>query len=96
VSCSSLKLGYGVQNTLDVAFDGDKNYTFSVNGTQVLPFTDTNPIWSKGTLGFDVGVLSVEDFPSIPVSVSYTVNTPTGMSFPSLNVVAVKSLEIKR
>jgi hypothetical protein len=80
---SALITGYGATNKLTVTFDGTKNYSFIANGTTLQSFTDTQmgTVYTSGNLGLDVGVLSTENFPSQEVSVSFTVTSPTGLSW---------------
>jgi len=74
--CSALKTGYGVSNTIKLVYDGGANYSLYFNGILAMNFTDTPS--SPGGLGFDAAVFkSGENFPSVPVSVSFTVDTPT-------------------
>ncbi len=82
VSSAALSPGYGVPNTIKVGFDGSKQYTLYFNDTQAFQFSDTAAVPSTCGFGFNVGVLSTENFPDKPVSVSFTVKQPSGLTFP--------------
>jgi len=79
----AIKTGLGVTNTLELTFDGTSGYSFSVNGTVLQAFTDTGmgTVYTSGGLGLDVGIVSTENFPSTPVSVTFTPTLPSGMSW---------------
>ena len=83
VSSPLLRTGNGVTNTLSIIFDPVVGYTFSANGTVILPFTDTGmgAVYTSGSLGFDVGVLSTENFPDQAVSVTFNVTNPTALTW---------------
>lgn len=83
VHSDALVAGLGFSNTIKIDFNGSHQYTLYLNGTQTLQFNDTAAVPATCGFGFNVGVLSYENFPDKPVSVTFTVDQPSGLSFPS-------------
>jgi hypothetical protein len=69
---NGINTGYGVENTIEVTFDGTDTFTITFNGNATsYEYTDTT--FSSGASGFTVSIGSDidESFPSVPVDCRY-------------------------
>jgi hypothetical protein len=92
VQGSSLATGYGNPNDLRIDFNGTNQYTFTANGTKLLDFIDSGTIPATGSFGFNVAVLSTEDFPDVPVTAQFQIVQPTNLVMPSLSTSLARTL----
>lgn len=92
VQGSSLATGYGNTNDLRIDFNGTNQYTFTANGTKLLDFVDSGTIPTTGSFGFNVAVLSTEDFPDIPVTAHFRIVQPTNLAMPTLSTTLARTL----
>ena len=72
---SAVKGGYDSVNKLKIERSGDKDYTLYINGSKVAAFTAPNGFSnSDGVMAFfSVGKADQEQFPEVPVKVTYRI-----------------------
>ncbi len=72
-SSSSLRGGFGVQNTISISHASNGIYSVKFNGTQEMIFTDpSSPVIPYGTTGYVVSISPTEGFPKKSVEVTFT------------------------
>ncbi|HHU37647.1 MAG TPA: hypothetical protein GXZ47_10555 [Treponema sp.] len=71
-NCNHLRKGKGVENKLVLNYDKEeKKYTLFINDLEIESFTINDPAHESGRSGYIVVVSPQDDFPSVPVSVSF-------------------------
>ncbi len=72
----SLKSGYNQSNIIDITYDsGTGDFGLSFNGISVTTFRDDDePFHTQGQNGYIVVISPLDDFPNIPVSITFKRN----------------------
>ena len=70
---ASLKSGYNQTNIIDITYDsGTGDFDLSLNGVPVTTFRDDDaPFHTQGKNGYIVVISPLDDFPNIPVSITF-------------------------
>ena len=68
-----IRRGYGIRNAVEVSYaDAEKNFLLRINGQKITAFTVPEEISFKGSRwGYAVVVTPDEDFPDVPVRVTF-------------------------
>jgi len=68
--------GYNQENTIDISYNsGTGDYSLSFNGQMPVPFRDDDePFHMTGKSGYIVVISPLDNFPNIPVSVTFKKN----------------------
>jgi hypothetical protein len=72
-SSDCINRGYGVNNTISISYDNNRNeFEISINGTVISTFTiSENILFKNSKSGFAVVIAPDEDFPAVPVKVTF-------------------------
>jgi hypothetical protein len=71
-----LKSGYNQTNIVDITYDsGSREFDLNFNGVWITTFRDDNaPFHTHGKNGYIVVISPMDDFPNIPVSITFKKN----------------------
>lgn len=71
-NCNHLRKGKGVENKIFLSYDKEqKKYTLFINDLEIESFTINDPAHESGRSGYIVVISPQDDFPFVPVSVSF-------------------------
>ncbi len=75
-NAASLKSGYNQTNIIDITYDsGTGDFDLSLNGVWITTFRDDDaPFHTQGKNGYIVVISPLDDFPNIPVSITFKNN----------------------
>lgn len=71
-NCDKLVKGKGSTNKIRLTYDStEKTYTLYINDFEMQAFNVTNPVQESGRSGYIVVISPQDDFPGVPLSVSF-------------------------